>query len=92
MIWFYENDSVLNAPFLPFTKTADTFNKNKRFHMTLLRLSSVCVKLEPASSKNNEILEINALQNFTSHALQGLMIMKKVIFGIFTGIIGILSL
>ena len=36
--------------------------------MTLEGLSSVCAKLEPASSKNNEILEINVLQNFTSHA------------------------
>ena len=31
-------------------------------HTTLEGLSSVCVKLEPASSKNNEILEINVLQ------------------------------
>ena len=31
--------------------------------------SSVCAKLEAASSKNNEILEINALQKVTSHAL-----------------------
>ena len=37
--------------------------------MTLEELSSVCAKLEPASSKNNEILEINVLQKFTSHAL-----------------------
>ena len=31
--------------------------------MTLEELSSACAKLEPASSKNKEILEINALQN-----------------------------
>ena len=37
--------------------------------MTLEALSSVCAKLEPASSKNNEILEINDLQIFTSHTL-----------------------
>ena len=39
--------------------------------MTLEGLSSVCAKLEPASYKNNEILEINVdvLQKFTSHAL-----------------------
>ena len=36
--------------------------------MTLEGLSSVCAKLELASSKNNEILEINVLQKFTSHA------------------------
>ena len=28
-----------------------------------------CAKLEPATSKNKEILEINVLQKFTSHAL-----------------------
>ena len=32
-------------------------------------LSSVCAKLGPASSKNNEILEINFLRKFTPHAL-----------------------
>ena len=37
--------------------------------MTLDGLSSDCAKLEPASSKNNEILEINVVQKFTSHAL-----------------------
>ena len=39
--------------------------------MTLEGLSSICAKLEPTSSKNNKILEINALQKFTSHALLG---------------------
>ena len=29
----------------------------------------MCAKLEPASSKNNEILEINVLQKFTPRAL-----------------------
>ena len=37
--------------------------------MTLEGLSSVCAKLEPADSNNNEILEINVLQKFTWHAL-----------------------
>ena len=37
--------------------------------MTLEGLTSVCAKLEPASSKNNELLEINVLQKFTSHVL-----------------------
>ena len=32
-------------------------------------LSSVCAKLEPTSSKINEILEINVQQKFTPHAL-----------------------
>ena len=36
-----------------------------QYHTTLRRLNSVCVKLEPASSKNNEILEKNVLQKFT---------------------------
>ena len=37
--------------------------------MTLEELGSVCAKSEPTSSKNNEILGINVLQKFTSHAL-----------------------
>ena len=37
--------------------------------MTLEGLSSVGAKLELASFKNNEILEINVLQKFISHAL-----------------------
>ena len=69
MLWFYENDSILNATFSTFTKTIDTFNKNKCCHMTLEVLSCVCAKLVPASSKNNEILEINVLQKFTSYVL-----------------------
>ena len=36
-------------------------------------LSSVCAKLEPASSKNDEIVKINVLQKFTSDALWALM-------------------
>ena len=36
--------------------------------MTLEGLSSVCAKLEPASSKDNEILKINVLQKITSQA------------------------
>ena len=67
MLWFYENDSFLNATFSAFTKTTDTFNKNKRCYMTLEGLSSVCAKLELASSKNNKVLAINVLQKFTSY-------------------------
>ena len=37
--------------------------------MTWEVLGSVCAKLEPASSKNNETPEINAMQKFTPHAL-----------------------
>ena len=43
--------------------------KYNQCHTTLGRLSGVCAKLEPANSKNNEMLEINVLQKFTSHAL-----------------------
>ena len=71
MLWFYENDSVLNATFFGIYKFTfkDTFNNNKQCHITLEGLNSVCAKLEPASSKNNEILEINVLQKSTPHAL-----------------------
>ena len=37
--------------------------------MALEGLSSVCAKSKPSSSKTNEILEINVLKKFTSHAL-----------------------
>ena len=40
-----------------------------KYHTTLGGSSSVCAMIEPASSKNNEILEINVLQKFLSHAL-----------------------
>ena len=53
---------------MAFTKTTDTFNKNKRCHMDLEGLSIVCAKLQPTSSKDNEIHEINVLQKFTFHA------------------------
>ena len=69
MLWFYENDSILNATFSAFKKATESFNINKRCHMTLEGVSSVCAKLELAGSKNNEILEINVLQKFTSYAL-----------------------
>ena len=69
MLWLYENDSILNATFLAFTKITDTFNKNKRCHVTLHGLNSVCAKLELASCKRNEILAISVLQKFTLHAL-----------------------
>ena len=43
--------------------------KYNQYHTTLGGLSGVCAKLEPASSKNNETLEINVLQKFTHIAL-----------------------
>ena len=69
MVWFYENDSILTLHFSAITNTTDTFNKPKLCHKTLEGLNSVCGKLEPASSKSNEILKINVLQKFTVHAL-----------------------
>ena len=84
MLWLYENNSILTPHFSAFTKTTDTFNKNKRCHKILEELSSVCGRLEPASSKSNKILKINVLQKLTVHALcQGLQCMKilKVIRG-----------
>ena len=44
--------------------------------MTTEGLSSFCAKLEPASSKNNEILEIDVLQKLTSHALCAVNILQ----------------
>ena len=44
--------------------------------MTLEGLSSACAKLELAISKNNEILEINVLQKFTSHNKQCYMTLE----------------
>ena len=43
--------------------------KHNQCHTTLGGLSSVCAKLEPSSSKTNEILEINVLQKLTPHTL-----------------------
>ena len=43
--------------------------KYSECHTTLVELISVCAKLEPAGSKNNEILEIKVPQKFTQHAL-----------------------
>ena len=30
ILWFYEDDSILSATFSAFTRTTDTFYKNKR--------------------------------------------------------------
>ena len=69
MLWFFENDFILNVTFSAFEKATDSFNKSKRCYLALEGLSSICAKLEPASSESNEKLEINFLQKFTSHAL-----------------------
>ena len=52
-----------------FLAFVDILYKYKQCHTTLGGLSSVCAKSEPASSKNNETLEINVLQKFTSYAI-----------------------
>ena len=53
MLWFYEDDSILNTAFSAFQTATNSFNKSKRCRMTLEDLGRVCAKLEPASSKNN---------------------------------------
>ena len=67
MLWLHENDSILRAAI--FLTLATIPYKYNQGHTILGELSSVCAKLEPASSKNDEILEINVLQQFTSDAL-----------------------
>ena len=70
MLWFYENDFLLNVAFFGiYEENRHIFKKMKRCFLPLEQLSIVCAKLEPASSKNNEILEVNVLQTFTSHVL-----------------------
>ena len=61
MLCFYKKDFILNAAFFGIYKDNRHVNKNTRCHMTLEGLSSVCAKLKPASSKNNEMREITAL-------------------------------
>ena len=47
--------------FSRFIKRVDTCYKNDECRMTWRGFGCVCVKIEPASYKNNEILEINVL-------------------------------
>ena len=61
---FYSEHNIFSE-----SQRQQTHHKNRQFHMTLEGLSSVCAKLEPASSKNNELLEINVLLKYTPHAL-----------------------
>ena len=67
MQWLQGNDSIQRAAIiLAFVGIPYKYN---HCHTALGGLGSVCANLEPASSKNNEILEINVLQKFTLHAL-----------------------
>ena len=59
----------LNYESCHFSALAGISYKYNKCHTALEGLSSVCAKLEPASSKNNEILEINVLQKFTVYVL-----------------------
>ena len=54
MLWLHENDPILTAA--SFLALTDIPYKYNQCHTTLGGLSSVCAKLQPASSKNNEIL------------------------------------
>ena len=62
MLWLQGNDPTLRAAI--FCNCRHTY-KYTHCHTTLGGLSSVYAELEPASSKSNEILEINVLQKFT---------------------------
>ena len=65
MLWLHGNDSILRA----LLALLGILYKFTQCHTTLGGLSSVCAKLLPASSKNNEILKINVLQKFMPRAL-----------------------
>ena len=58
---YYESCHFLALSGIPY--------KYNQCHTTLEGLSSVCEKLQPASSNNNERLKINAQQKFTQYAL-----------------------
>ena len=68
MLWLHGNNSILRAAILALAGIPYKYNQCRT---TLGGLSSVCAKLEPLSSKNNEIhnRQINVLQKFTPHAL-----------------------
>ena len=57
-----------NMHFSAFTKRADTFSKSNQCRIKWEGVSSICVKLEPASYENNEMQEIIVEQKFTPHA------------------------
>ena len=62
MLWLHGNDSTMRATI--FLALAGMLYKYNQCHIILEMLSSACAKLEPASSKNNETLEINIQQKF----------------------------
>ena len=68
-LWFYGNDSDLKLHSSAFEKAPNTPIKYKQCHMNFRGLSSVWAKLELVRSENNDILEINVLEKFISHAL-----------------------
>ena len=65
--------TILNAIFFGIYKDTDTFNKNKLCHMNLEGLSSVCAKLEPSSSKDNEILDMSCRNLLPLLFVEGLL-------------------
>ena len=60
---FMKTTIFWTLPFSAFTKSTDTFNKNKRCYMTLEGMSNVCAKLDLANSKSNKILAINVFRS-----------------------------
>ena len=67
MLRLHGNDSILRAA--PFWHLQEYPTNMINSIQRLGGLSSVSAKLEPTSSKNKEILEINVLQKFTPRAL-----------------------
>ena len=68
MLWLHGNDSILRGAIF-WHLQAYLPNITNAIQLNLGGLTSVYAKLEPASSKNNEIPEINVLQRFNPHAL-----------------------
>ena len=64
MLWLHGNNSILRAAIF-LALAGIPYELPYKFG----GLISVCDKLEPAISQNNEILKINVLQKFTPHAL-----------------------
>ena len=68
LLWLHGNDSILRATIF-WQLQAYLTNITNAIQLGGGGLSGVCAKLEAASSKNNEIFEINVQQKFTPHAL-----------------------
>ena len=91
MLRFFGNNSILKAAFFGICKDSiDTPSKNKQCHLNFRELSSFWAKLDPAGSKNNEILEINVLQNLHqmlfTRSSRKTMVISVDIFTVFMGI------